>query len=240
MPVIPAAGCWSKGDRIAALGRRAPPRRCAAEVIDWRRCADARHGQPAQPSADVAVPGLGEDVDDRLFRYILPLERRFVTPDMVRAGTALSALELIAGRVTTVADMYYFEAEVAACWTAPACAAVVGQTLADFAPPITGLSTRGSRWWRTGGRLARASAHHPLHRAACALFHRDSGDGPRGAWAEAIPTCRCRCIWPRPTENRWAPRAHGLTPVQVVAQAGLLRPGLICAHCLHVTPETSP
>ena len=33
--------------------------------------------------------GLGEDVDDRLFRYILPLEREFVTP--ARGGSRLSA-----------------------------------------------------------------------------------------------------------------------------------------------------
>ena len=31
--------------------------------------------------------GLGEDVDDRLFRYILPMERKFVTPEMVRVGS---------------------------------------------------------------------------------------------------------------------------------------------------------
>ncbi len=37
--------------------------------------------------------GLGEDVDDRLFRYILPIERKFVTPEMVRVGSRLAALE---------------------------------------------------------------------------------------------------------------------------------------------------
>ena len=47
--------------------------------------------------------GLGEDVDDRLFRYILPLERDAITPDVVRVGSNLAALEMMLGGVTTVA-----------------------------------------------------------------------------------------------------------------------------------------
>jgi len=36
------------------------------------------------------------------------------------------------------------------------------------------------------------------------------------------------------SEMDWAAREHGCRPVEVVARAGLLRPGLIAAHCLHV------
>lgn len=35
----------------------------------------------------------------------------------------------------------------------------------------------------------------------------------------------------------WCADRYGLRPVRVVQRAGPLRPGLICAHCLHVTPE---
>ena len=64
------------------------------------------------PHAHLAMTlfrGLGEDVDDRLFRYVLPMERKFVTPEMVRVGTLLGALESIEAGVTTIADMYYYE-----------------------------------------------------------------------------------------------------------------------------------
>jgi len=33
----------------------------------------------------------------------------------------------------------------------------------------------------------------------------------------------------------WCAKHYGLRPVEVVEKAGLLRPGLICAHCLHVS-----
>ncbi|MDB5621447.1 MAG: amidohydrolase, partial [Devosia sp.] len=124
------------GTRITALGGGAVPQIAGAEIVDC--------------GGDILMPGmvnthchmgmsvfrgLGEDVDDRLYRYILPLERKFVSPEMVRVGSALSALEMIQGGVTTVADMYYFEAEVGRVAARSGLRAIVGQTLADFEPP---------------------------------------------------------------------------------------------------------
>src|SRR5690606_24322438 len=37
------------------------------------------------------------------------------------------------------------------------------------------------------------------------------------------------------SEMEWCAKHHGLRPVEVVERAGLLRKGLICAHCLHVS-----
>jgi cytosine/adenosine deaminase-related metal-dependent hydrolase len=37
------------------------------------------------------------------------------------------------------------------------------------------------------------------------------------------------------SENEWAAKIHGCRPVETVDRAGLLKPGLIAAHCLFVT-----
>ncbi len=37
--------------------------------------------------------GLGDDEPDRLQRYIFPLEAKYVSPEFVRTGTALSCVE---------------------------------------------------------------------------------------------------------------------------------------------------
>jgi cytosine/adenosine deaminase-related metal-dependent hydrolase len=125
-----------EGTAITALGSGTPPDVPGAETVDC--------------GGDIVMPGmvnahchmgmsvfrgLGEDVDDRLYRYILPLERKFVSAEMVRVGSALSALEMIQGGVTTVADMYYFETEVGDVCDKAGLRAIVGQTLADFDPP---------------------------------------------------------------------------------------------------------
>jgi len=181
--------------------------------------------------------GLGEDVDDRLYRYVLPLERKFVTREMVRAGTALAALELIQGGVTTVADMYYFETEVGRVVDAAGIRGVVGQTIADFDPPdhkdIDGgfaLTEELVAEFRGHARVIPSIAPHAPYSTDIAVMNRVS------RWADANPDVPVQIhLAEMDSEMEWCAKHHGLRPVEVVEKAGLLRPGLICAHCLHVS-----
>ena len=50
---------------------------------------------------------------DWLQKYIFPAEAKTVSPEFVRIGTRLAALEMIQSGTTTFADMYYFEEEIA-------------------------------------------------------------------------------------------------------------------------------
>ena len=63
----------------------------------------------------VLYRGLADDLAlmDWLQKYIFPAEAKTVTPEFVRAGTRLAALEMIRSGTTTYADMYYFEEEIA-------------------------------------------------------------------------------------------------------------------------------
>ena len=62
----------------------------------------------------VLFRGLADDLAlmDWLQKYIFPAEARTVSPEFVRVGTALAALEMIESGTTTYADMYYFEEEI--------------------------------------------------------------------------------------------------------------------------------
>src|SRR5687768_3126863 len=63
----------------------------------------------------VLYRGLADDLalTDWLNKYIFPAEAKTVSPEFVRAGTRLAALEMIQSGTTTYADMYYFEEEIA-------------------------------------------------------------------------------------------------------------------------------
>ena len=63
----------------------------------------------------VLYRGLADDLAlmDWLKKYIFPAEAKTVSPEFVRAGTRLAALEMIESGTTTYADMYYFEEEIA-------------------------------------------------------------------------------------------------------------------------------
>lgn len=241
MPILSPGWLLVRGDAIAALGEGAPPEGLsAAEVIDCG--GDVLMPGMVNPHAHLPMTlfrGLGEDVDDRLYRYVLPLERRFVTPSMVRIGTDLATLELVAGGVTTVADMYYFEAEVGRSLDRAGLRGVVGQTLADFNPPDHRDFDEGFALvedlvaeFRGHPRITPSIAPHAPYSTDIPVMARVA------AWADANPDVPVQLhLAEMDSENRWCADRYGLRPVQVVEKARLLRKGLICAHCLHVTAE---
>ena len=79
--------------------------------------------------------GLGDDEPDRLQRYIFPLEAKYVSPEFVRTGTALSCVEMLLGGTTCFADMYFFEEEVAATASELGIRVLAGQTLMNRTAP---------------------------------------------------------------------------------------------------------
>src|SRR3990170_3295338 len=59
----------------------------------------------------VLYRGLADDLAlmEWLQKYIFPAEAQTVSPELVRIGTRLAALEMIESGTTTFTDMYYFE-----------------------------------------------------------------------------------------------------------------------------------
>jgi 5-methylthioadenosine/S-adenosylhomocysteine deaminase len=95
----------------------------------------------------VLYRGLADDLAlmDWLQKYIFPAEAKTVTPEFVRAGTRLAALEMIQSGTTTYADMYYFEEEIAKVTKEAGLRGVLGQTIiqfpvADAKTPAAGLA----------------------------------------------------------------------------------------------------
>src|SRR5262245_32998548 len=64
-------------------------------------------------AAMVLFRGLADDLalSEWLNKYIFPAEAKTVSPEFVRSGTRLAALEMIQSGTTTFTDMYYFEEE---------------------------------------------------------------------------------------------------------------------------------
>lgn len=223
--------------KIIKLGDGVPPEVAGAEIRDM--------------GGDIVMPGminthchmamslfrgLGEDVDDRLFRYMLPLERKFVSPEMVRAGSTLSALEMIMGGVTTVADMYYHETEVADVIVRAGMRGVVGQTLADFNPPDhrdfdEGFALCDALVDHCAGhlRVTASIAPHAPYSTGVKIMERVVG------WHEANPQTRIQIhLAETEAEVIWALDTHAMSTTAVCDMVGLLKPGTIAAHCLLV------
>lgn len=225
------------GSTITAIGSGTPPTIPGAEILDC--------------GGDIVMPGmvnthchmgmsvfrgLAEDVDDRLYRYILPLERTFVTADMVRVGSMLSAVEMIQGGVTTVADMYYFETEVAAVCDRAGLRAIVGQTLADFDPPDHTSFDEGFALvedlvdrYRDHPLVTPSIAPHAPYSTGRAVMERVAD------WSHAHPRFPVQMhLAESAFEVDWARNTHNQSTVEITRDAGLLKPNLIAAHCLQL------
>ena len=142
--VIEDAAVAITDDEIVAVGTRLD--------IEGRysgdRIVNAR-GQIIMPgliNAHTHVPmvlyrGLADDMAlmDWLTKYIFPAEKATVSPEFVRIGTRLAALEMIESGTTTFADMYYFEDDIAQATKEAGLRAVLGQSVIKF--PVADAAT---------------------------------------------------------------------------------------------------
>ena len=97
----------------------------------------------------VMYRGLADDLAlmDWLQQYIFPAEAKTVSPEFVRVGTRLAALEMIQSGTTTYADMYYFEEEIARATRAAGLRGVLGETIIEF--PVADAKTPAEALART-------------------------------------------------------------------------------------------
>jgi 5-methylthioadenosine/S-adenosylhomocysteine deaminase len=140
MELYPNGAVAIGGDSIVAVGPSEEILRqyTAAEVV---RC----DGQIVMPglvnahthAAMTLLRGVADDLrlDVWLMGYVMPTEHRFVSPEFCRLGTLLACAEMIRSGVTMFADMYYFEADVAAATEQAGLRAVCGQTILKFPAP---------------------------------------------------------------------------------------------------------
>ena len=103
----------------------------------------------------VLYRGLADDLAlmDWLQKYIFPAEAKTVSPEFVRVGTRLAALEMIRSGTTLYADMYYFEEEIAAETRAAGLRGVLGQTIIQF--PVPDAKTPADELQRTDAFIRR-------------------------------------------------------------------------------------
>ncbi|MGD2027114.1 MAG: amidohydrolase, partial [Anaerolineales bacterium] len=97
---------------------------------------------PGLVNAHTHVPmtllrGLADDLrlDVWLLGYMMPVEREFVSPDFVRLGTLIGCAEFIRTGITSFADMYYYEEDVAKATVEAGLRGVLGQTVLKFPAP---------------------------------------------------------------------------------------------------------
>jgi 5-methylthioadenosine/S-adenosylhomocysteine deaminase len=185
--------------------------------------------------------GLADDLAlmDWLNNYIFPAEAKMVSPEFVRAGTRLAALEMIQSGTTTFADMYYFEEEIAKETRAAGLRGVLGQTVIQF--PVADAKTPAEALTRAEAFIT-AFKGDPLITPAVAPHALYTLDGPTLKAARelsrryGVPTL----IHLAETRDEVKTAQERLfpSPVAYLDSLGFFGPGVLAAHGIYVSePE---
>jgi 5-methylthioadenosine/S-adenosylhomocysteine deaminase len=191
-------------------------------------------------AAMVLYRGLADDLPlmEWLERYIFPAEAKTVSPEFVRAGTRLAALEMIASGTTTYVDMYYFEEEIARATRAAGLRGVLGQTIIQFpapdaATPAEALA-RAERFiqeFRHDELIVPAVAPHAMY-----TLDAESLRASR-ALADAYDVPLIIHLAETQDEVATARERHGTTPTAYLESLGVWGARTLAAHAVWLTDE---
>ena len=186
----------------------------------------------------VLFHGLADDLPlmEWLNNYIFPAESKTVSPEFVRAGTRLAALEMIESGTTTFTDMYYFEEEIARETRSAGLRGVLGQTIIQF--PVADAKTPADALARADKFITEFRGD-PLITPAVAPHAIYTLDGPTLRAARElskrhnVPTLIH--LAESRDETKVAEERRAPSPVAYLEGLGFLGPGVVGAHGVWVS-----
>ena len=183
--------------------------------------------------------GIADDRDlmDWLTKFIFPAEAKNVDREFVKWGTRLAAAEMIRSGTTTFADMYYFEADIAAEAKKAGLRAVVGETLLDFPAPDNKTWDEGIAYMR---RFAAAYRNDRLITPAVAphapfTVSREHLQEVRKLATELGVPILIHVSETKDELRQVAERANGMTPGAYLDSIGFLGDDVVAAHGVWLT-----
>lgn len=210
----------------------------ANEVIDC----GGKILMPGLVNAHTHVPmtllrGLADDLrlDVWLMGYMMPVEREFVTPEFVRLGTKLACAELIRSGVTTFADMYYFEDDIAEVTAEAGMRALCAQSIMKFPTPDSASYEDALAYTRT---FIKRWKDHPL------IVPGIAPHAPYTCTPEILQACAALAIeYDVPIHTHLAEtafevenmrEAEGIPVIPYVKKQNLFDAKVLAAHCVHI------
>jgi 5-methylthioadenosine/S-adenosylhomocysteine deaminase len=210
----------------------------AGEVIDCQ----GKVLMPGLVNAHTHLPmslmrGLADDLrlDVWLLGHMMPVEREFVSPEFVYLGTKLSAAELIRSGVTTFADMYYFEDEVARAASDAGLRGICGETILKFPAPDAvsyeeslAYAREFIKRWKDHPLIVPAVAPHAPYTCTEEILQ----NAAALAQEFDVPLHIHLSETKQEVENMRS--EHGMPVIPYIRKFGVLEAKVIAAHCIHL------
>ncbi|MDW8469550.1 MAG: TRZ/ATZ family hydrolase [Burkholderiales bacterium] len=172
-----------------------------------------------------------------LTEHIWPIEAKHVSPQFVRDGTLVACAEMLRGGITCFNDMYFFPEAALEAALAAGMRAALGIIAVEFpsayaADPedylAKGLALRDR--WRDHPLVSFCFAPHAPYTVSDATFRR------LATLAGEIEIPVHIHLHETAEEVERSVAEHGVRPLERLRRAGLLGPGLLAVHAVHLAP----
>ncbi|MFZ1576138.1 MAG: TRZ/ATZ family hydrolase [Chromatiaceae bacterium] len=191
-------------------------------------------------AAMTLLRGLADDLPlmTWLQDYIWPAEQRWVSPEMILAGSRLAALEMLKSGTVCFNDMYYFPEVTAHAMAEAGMRAVVGMILLDF-PTV--YAEGPDQYLRQGLALHDHYRGHPLIHTAFAPHApytvSDASLTRVRTLADELEVPIHIHLHETADEIDQSRRDHGARPLRRLQRLDLLGPNLMAVHMTQVEEE---
>jgi len=188
-------------------------------------------------AAMTLLRGYADDLPlmDWLNQHIWPAEQRHACHDFVRDGTLLACLEMLSGGITCFNDMYFFAEAAVAAATQAGMRIAAGLILVDFP---TSYAADPDGYLQKGLALRDAWLDNPLV-SFCLAPHAPYTVGDRSlekimTYAEQLDLPVHIHLHETLDELSHSREQYGVRPLARLKALGLLSPGLIAVHGVHL------
>jgi 5-methylthioadenosine/S-adenosylhomocysteine deaminase len=190
-------------------------------------------------AAMALLRGYGDDrpLMEWLRNYIWPVEARHVSRTFVRDGTLLACAEMLRGGITCFSDMYFFPEAAAEAAVDAGMRAAIGIIVIEMPSPYAsdardylakGLATRDAL--RDEPLLSFCLAPHAPYTVSDTTLERIA------TYAAELDLPVHTHVHESADEIRESLASHGVRPIPRLQKLGILGPGLIAVHAIHLEP----
>jgi 5-methylthioadenosine/S-adenosylhomocysteine deaminase len=191
-------------------------------------------------AAMTLMRGLADDrpLMDWLQNHVWPVELRLASAEFVHDGTLLACAEMLRGGVTCFNDMYFFPEAAARAALAAGMRAALGMSVIEFRSPYA--ADAGD--YLSKGLAARDALKHEPLLSFCFAPHApftvsDATFERIATYAEELDVPVHIHLHETEDEIRESISSHKLRPIRRLQRLGLLGPGLIAVHAVHLAAD---
>ncbi len=181
---------------------------------------------------------MGDDCRDRLQRFLFPLENEAMTPDLVYHAARYGIMEMLLSGITTFADMYYFEDQVARAAQELGIRAYVGETVigmptCDSPEPYGGLqyAERLIRDWKGTPHIHPFVAPHATNTCTGEMLQKAYALAKRENTLFSLHNAEMDY------EMTYFRDTFNTTPTAYLHSLGVLGSRTLLAHCIHLSDQ---